>query len=190
VNAMKTNVNICGCAAQFCPPAVFPPPETPDSCLASGIATTSLQKRTQVFSQAIDPQVIGSYKYTCSVVSDSLQVDSIGNPNQDCLNMMAKICHPSYMGNDTARISGCKNSVNSMTRGMNPHWQNVRKACGQWKFTDDGTIGSVTSESCASANIALQKYAYYILDGTRTLVPSSLTDSINKGLWSNPALKE
>jgi len=174
-NVMGTNVTICGCASATSPAAIFPPPETPDSCLATGSAT-SLQKRILTFAAEI-----GSYKYTCNL-------DFNNNPYQDCLNTMAKICHPVYMGNDTARISGCKSSVNSITGGMNSYWQDFRKACGQWSW--NGAVGSVTSTSCTSANIALQNNAYYIVGGILTKVPASLTDSINKGLWSNPALKE
>ncbi len=173
--ALNTNVTICGCAVRGSPAVILPPSGTPDECLASGLAT-SLIKRTQIFSAPI-----GTYKYTCNL-------DSNNNPFQDCLNMMAKICHPSYMGNDTARISGCKSSVNSITGGMNSYWQDVRKACGQWSW--NGAVGSVASTSCTSANIALQNNAYYIVGGILTKVPASLTTSINLGLWSNPALKE
>jgi len=175
VNLFETNVMICGCASKLSPPVLFPPPETPDSCLATGSAT-SLQKRTLNFAAEI-----GSYKYTCNL-------DLNNNPYQDCLNTMAKICHPEYLGTNSTRISGCKNSVNSITGGMNSYWQDVRKACGQWSW--NGAVGSVTSTSCTSANIALQNNAYYIVGGILTKVPASLTDSINKGLWSNPALKE
>jgi len=164
----------------------FPPLGAPDECLASGPAT-SLLKRTQIFSAPI-----GSYKYTCNL-------DSNGNPYQDCLNTMAKICHPDFLGTNTTRITFCKDKVNSMvvstTQPMNRFWQNVRKECGQWKWTD-GTIGNIDSTKCIDANLELQKNAYYVApneDGTGTVkipVPSALTESISKGLWRNPALKE
>jgi len=184
--ALNTNVTICGCAVRGSPAVFFPPSGTPDECLASGLAT-SLIKRTQIFSAPI-----GTYKYTCNL-------DSNGNPFQDCLNTMAKICHPDYMGTNSTLIRMCKDNVNSMvkstTQPMNVYWQNVRKECGQWKWTD-GTIGNIDSTKCFDANLELQKNAYYVVpseDGTGTVnipVPSALTYSINKGLWSNLALKE
>ena len=67
--ASETSLTICGCATQGSPAFLFPPPGTPDACLATGPASP-LQKRDQVFSQNI-----GSFKYTCTV-------DVYGNPNQ------------------------------------------------------------------------------------------------------------
>jgi hypothetical protein len=180
-NAIGTNLTICGCASAISPPVVFPPPETPDACLATGSAT-SLRKRSLTFSQVIDPKVIESYQYTCHVVIKSLEVGQDGNPNQDCFNMMAKICHPNYLGNDDTRIQFCKASVDKMVKSMNPWWQKVRKECGQWPW--EGTIGNPNSASCASANLELQKNAYYAEDDTITLLPAALTDSINRGLWA------
>jgi len=172
VVAVDTNVIICGCASAKSPAAVFPPPETPDECLATG-AVTSLQKRTQVFSQPI-----GSYKYTCNL-------DFNKNPYQDCLNAMVKICKPDYMGTNRILISECKIGVEQMFGSMNIWWQNVRKACGQWKWTD-GKIGSVTSPECLNANNQLKIKALY--DGVA--VSSSFVDSVNIRLWSNSNLKE
>jgi len=172
--AVGTSVTICGCASQVAPAILFPPPETPRECLATGPAT-SLRKRILAFSQ-----VIGSYKFTCNV-------DSNLNPFQDCLNMMGQICNPAYIAGNTTRINDCKNGVNSMVGQMNSHWQLVRQSCGQWPWY--GTTGSLTSTNCASANKALQANAFYITsDGSKINVPSSLTDSINKGLWSNTVL--
>jgi len=173
-NALDTSVTICGCVSATSPPAVFPPPGTPEACLATGPAT-SLRKRILAFSQ-----VIGSYKFTCNV-------DSNLNPFQDCLNTMGQICNPTYIAGDTTRINDCKNGVNIMVRQMNSHWQLVRKECGQWPWY--GTTGSVTSTNCASATQALQANAFYIAAGSKINVPASLIDSINRGLWSNSALK-
>jgi hypothetical protein len=170
---MKTNVTICGCASAISPPAVFPPPETPEACLATGSAT-SLRKRILTFSQ-----VFGTYKFTCNV-------DSNLNPFQDCLNTMAQICNVTYIAGNPTRINDCKNGVDSMTGQMNIHWQNVRKACGQWPWY--GTTGSVASTNCASASSALQQNAFYITSVGSINVPVSLTDSINRGLWSNTVL--
>jgi len=188
VNVLNTpNVVICGCASAISPAAVFPPPETPKECLASGSAT-SMRKRTlspgsDNFSWDYDFK-----RYTC-------HVDAGGNPSQDCFNTMALACHPTYMGTNVDRIKFCKASVDTMfkpqdttKRAMNTYWQGVRKACGQWIWTD-GTVGSVTSASCTSANLALQANAYYIVDGVAIKVPASVTTSINVQLWSNPDLK-
>jgi len=176
VYASGTSVVICGCSSGISSAAVFPLPDTSEECLASGSAT-SLRKRTPVFSS-----VIGSYQYTCNL-------DSNGNPYQNCLNTMAKICHPNYIGNNITRIDACKIGVNSMTLMMNPSWQNVRKACGQWSW--NGMIGNVDSLSCTSANSALQANAFYVLpDLTKVPVNASLTDSINIGLWRNQVLRE
>jgi len=174
---MGTNVILCGCASKFSPPSVFPPSGTPNACLATGPAT-SLQKRTQVFPGVI----IGSYKYTCSL-------DPNNNPYQDCLNTMARICKPDYLGTNSTRISDCKIGVNQMVDSMSPWWKNVRKACGQWKWID-GTIGNVNSTECKNANDALQSGAYYMVDGEKTQVSSSFIYSVNKGIWSNSNLQE
>jgi len=170
--AVDTNVIICGCASAKSPAAVFPPPETPDECLATGPAT-SLQKRTQVFSRPIEDR-----QYTCDL-------DDNGNPYQDCLNTMAKICHPVYMGTDKTLISECKIGVEQMFGSMNIWWQNVRKACGQWKWTD-GKIGNVDSTECLNANNQLKIHAFF----ERVAVSSSFVDSVNIRLWRNSNLKE
>jgi len=172
--AVGTSLTICGCVSATSPPVVFPPPGTPEACLATGTAT-SLQKRVLAFSQ-----VIGSYKFTCNV-------DSNLNPFQDCLNTMAQICNSTYIAGNTIRINDCKNGVDSMVGQMSSHWILFRQSCGQWPWY--GTTGSLTSTNCASANKALQANAFYITsDGSKINVPSSLTDSINKGLWSNTVL--
>jgi len=118
VYASDTSVIICGCSSGISTPVLFPPSETSEECLATG-SETSLRKRTQVFSA-----MMGYYKFTC-------HLDENNNPFQDCLNTMARICHPKYMGKDSTRIDACKDNVNSLTLKMNPWWQNVRKACGQ-----------------------------------------------------------
>jgi hypothetical protein len=103
--------------------------------------------------------------------------------------MMAKICHPEYMGTNYTLIRDCKFAVNTMVRKMSPWWEKVRIACGPWPW-HDGTIGSVTSSNCDDANLALQKNTYYSSRGIRVSIPSSLSDSIKLGLWSNKALNE
>jgi len=171
VGASNTNLTICGCGTQGSPAFVFPPPETPAVCLATGPASP-LQKRVEVFSQNI-----GSYRYTCNV-------DANGNPFQDCLNTQAKICNTTDMGTDPTRLSDCKNGVDKMAQGMSTWWQAVRKECGQWAW--NGFTGNVASSNCASANSKLAQNAYYIgLDGSRTYVTSALTDSVNIALWGN-----
>jgi hypothetical protein len=174
--AFGTSVTICGCSAAVSPPVSFPPGGTPLQCLATGPAT-SLRKRILAHSQ-----VIGSYRFTCNV-------DSNGNPFQDCLNMMFQICDPTYIAGSTTRINDCKTGVNIMIGYMNSHWQLVRQSCGQWPWY--GTTGSVTSTNCASANSALQANAQYVTtEGAKFNVPASVTDSINRGLWSNTVLAE
>jgi len=171
-----TPISICGCGSSFNPPSLFPPAGTPDSCLATG-AASPLVKRALVFSTNI-----GTYKYTCNT-------DSNRNPFGDCLNTMAKICNTVYISGNSTRISQCKDGVNSMTSQMNNFWQNVRKECGQWSY--NGFTGSVKSINCYSANQALHKNAFYLAaDNTRIMVDSSVTNSINSGLWGNPSLIE
>jgi hypothetical protein len=173
--ALNTQLTICGCATQGSPAVLFPPPGTPDACLATG-PSSPLQKRVEIFSQNI-----GSFKYTCNV-------DVNLNPFQDCLNTQAKICNTTYMGTDPTRLSDCKTGVNQMAQGMSPWWQAVRKECGQWAW--NGFTGNVASSNCASANSKLAQNAYYIgPDGSRTYVTSALTNSVNAGLWNNANLK-
>jgi hypothetical protein len=170
--ASFTGVTICGCASENSPAYVMPPFETPKECLAAS-TVSSIEKRTFIFSHEI-----GSYKFTCHSDSDN----SAGNPFQDCFNMMTVTCHPVYLGTDKNRIDICKKSVDSMTKGLNYWWQNVRKSCSKWPW-EDGTIGDPNSYKCEVANLALQKNAYYITKEGKMQIPSSLTDSINRGLW-------
>jgi hypothetical protein len=102
---------------------------------------------------------------------------------------MAKICHPQYMGTNSTLISGCKIGVNQMFDSMNIWWRTVRKACGQWKWTD-GTIGNLNSPECVNANAALQSGAYYMVDVNKTQISSSFIYSVNKGMWSNSNLTQ
>jgi hypothetical protein len=85
----------------------------------------------------------------------------------------------------------CQTGVDTMFRGMNSWWQNVRKECGQW--SSDGSPASSTaasSFSCASANLALTTNAYYISWNPQkglyenVQVTSDLIYSINERLWS------
>jgi hypothetical protein len=157
------------------PPVSFPLKGIPDECLAAGGFANSLRKRTLV-----NAATIGSYNYTC-------RLDENRNPLQDCLYLIYKLC------SDKTGIQYCKEKVDEMMRKMSPWWQNVRKECGPWKWV--GNVGNVYSEKCVNANRELQKNAYYVkhdLEGNevKVYIPSSLTDSINKGFWSNPDLKE
>lgn len=174
--AQGSGLTLCGCASSVSPPLGMPPPGTSDACLATGLATP-LVKRTLSFSI-----VIGSYKYTCNV-DDNL------NPFQDCLNTMGKLCDSTFISGNLTRINECKNAVNSMTTGMSIHWQNVRKACGQWSY--NGVTGLTTSVPCADANKALQLNSYYVdpLTLGKIYVTSALTDSVNGRLWNNQVLK-
>jgi len=174
VGASNTNLTICGCGTQGSPAFVFPPPETPAVCLATGPASP-LQKRVEVFSQNI-----GSYRYTCNV-------DANGNPFQDCLNTQAKICNTTDMGTDPTRLSDCKNGVDKMALNMSTYWQAVRRECGQWAWT--GFIGNKDSSNCAAANNNLIANAYYVTPIGRVYVTSALTNSVNVGLWGNTKLK-
>jgi len=166
----NTGVTICGCAAASTPPATFPPPGTPDACLATGPALT-LSKRILAFSQAI-----GSFKYTCNT-------DSYNNPYSDCLNSMAKICNTTDSSFDKAN---CHTGVNMMFGNMSPYWQNVRKECGQWSWAENGQtfVGNSASSNCATANSNLRTNAFYIHNGIRVPVDLGLTESTNVGLWS------
>jgi len=177
VFASNTSLTICGCATKGSPAVLFPPPGTPDACLATGPASP-LQKRDQVFSQNI-----GSFRYTCNV-------DANGNPFQDCLNTQAKICNTTDMGTDATRLSDCKNGVDKMALNMSTYWQAVRRECGQWPWID-GFTGNKTSSGCVTANYNLTRNAYYIVPDppTKVYVTSALTDSVNVGLWGNTKLK-
>jgi len=175
VEVFATSITICGCTAASTAPTLFPPPGTPDACLSSGPAL-SLSKRILAFSQ-----VIGSFKYTCNT-------DANNNPFADCLNSMAKFCNTADPTFDKNR---CQTGVDTMFRGMNSWWQNVRKECGQW--SSDGSPASSTpasSFSCVSANLALTTNAYYISWNPQKglyeniQVTSELTYSINERLWS------
>ena len=120
--------------------------------------------------------------YTC-------HTDYKKNPYVDCVNSMAILCNQAdaTWSSDPTKKTGCHNAVDKMYGNMNDHWQNVRKACGQWPFTQNGTsyTGVYPSTKCASANQNLTAQAYLIRpDGVRVKVTRGLTDSINVGLWS------
>jgi len=170
-----TNVTICGCAAASNPPACFPHPGTPAACLSVGPALT-LSKRILAFSQVIE-----GYTYSCNT-------DSNKNPYSDCLNSMAKMCNTTdYSSFDKTR---CHTGVNMMFGNMSTLWQNVRKECGQWSWTQNGQtfVGNSASSNCATANSNMTAKAYYIQDGIRVNVTSGLTESIKARLWSNTLL--
>jgi len=174
----NTHLIICGCQAKITPPTVLPDPSCPDACLASGNASAvTLEKRILTFSK-----VIGEYQYTC-------HTDINNNPYADCLNTIAKICNSTASINKTL----CQTGVDQMVGQMSPWWQKVRRECGQWRWIDQ-FIGSNTSSRCATANSDLIANAYYTVWNPETWlddifkVTSALTDSVQKGLWSNAAL--
>jgi hypothetical protein len=168
-----TNVTICGCAAASTPPTLFPPPGTPDACLASGPALT-FSKNILAFSQ-----VIGSFNYTC-------HTDSKNNPFADCFNSMAKICNTTDPTWDSTKKANCQTGVNTMYVGMNSWWQAVRKECGQWSWNGyPASSTAASSSNCASANSNLRTNAiYYQKDGSTLRVDSKFTESTNVRLWS------
>jgi len=169
VSISGTGVTICGCLSSSTPPAIFPPPGSPDACLSVGPAL-SLSKRILAFSQ-----VIGSFKYTCNT-------DANKNPYADCLNTMAKICNTADTSFDKTR---CHTGVNMMFGNMSTHWQAVRKECGQWSWNGYPASSTAASSSyCATANSNLRTNAFYIHNGIRVPVDLGLTESTNVGLWS------
>ena len=171
---MRTGVTLCGCSSSRSPAFLFPDPSTPSACLSTGPATP-LAKRTLVYSENI-----GTLRFTC-------HMDINKNPFQDCLNTMAAVCSPNYMGTNATLISNCKFAIDTMTAGLNTFWQKVRRECGQWAW--NGFIGSFMSGSCATANTALQANGYYNLpDRTRVFVTSQLTNSVSVALWANSVL--
>ena len=96
---------------------------------------------------------------------------------------MSKICNTA----DSSFVMGrCHTGVNMMYGGMNSHWQNVRKECGQWPFTQNGTsyTGVYPSPACTTANSNLIANAFYIQNVRRVPVTSGLTESTDVGLWS------
>jgi len=179
VNVQNTQVTLCGCVTSRTPSSIFPSSITPRSCLATG-STSSMAKRAFVLSQSIVPD-----RFTCNK-------DDSNNPFQDCLNLQAAICNSSYIKGNSARISTCKNSVDTMFRSLSSVWRDVRKYCGQWSF--DGAVkGSSTSQSCTNANNALQADAKYsvMVDGVSSSfsVTAALTDSVKQFLWGNTEIK-
>ena len=75
-----------------------------------------------------------------------------------------------------------------MFGNMSTHWQNVRKECGRWSWTQNRQtfVGNSTSSNCGTANSDLIANAYYIQkDGvTKVTVTSGFTNSQNTNLWS------
>jgi hypothetical protein len=58
----------------------------------------------------------------------SCNVDSNGNPFQDCLNIWATACEPSSInGNVYGQITECHNIIDVVFRSLNIHWQKIRK---------------------------------------------------------------
>ncbi len=163
-----TNITFCGCAATEGPPSLFPLPGTSLSCLATGSASP-LVKRSQVFVIALQ-----GFKFTCNV-------DAQKNPFQDCLNNMAAICTPSYVGKNPTRISGCKTSIDQMFSRMNPRWQAVLQSCALWKARS-------SASACNTANNNLIAFASYNTPDGPVKISSSLTESFKPKLWNNRAL--
>ncbi len=181
----KTSVIVCGHGAAATVAASFPPPNTPEACLATTTTGSTLAKRNQVYSLQI-----GARRFTCNT-------DVNKNPFADCLNAMARICNstdPTWSLSLTNKTR-CQNGVNEMFGNMSNYWQNVRKGCGQWKWTDQSqSIGNNASESCTWSNTNLTSFGKYKVlnaDGNwETIsVTAGVTDSIMKRLWNNIALK-
>jgi len=178
VYVSNTTVIICGCAAAFTPPTIFPPNGTHPDCLASGSALT-LAKRTQASGQVIAE--VGGYKYTCHV--DSVKK----NPFADCTNSMAFLCNTSdtTWNSDGAKRERCRTAVNQMYGQMNSHWQEVRRDCGQWSWNGSPAISTAaSSSSCATANNNLISNAFYNTPTGKVYLNSGFTKSQNDGLWS------
>jgi len=169
----------CGRAAASTPPDILAPFGTPDKCLSSDPSTT-LSKRTINFAIVTEGR-----SYTFADRSCTCNTDSQKNPFADCLNSMTKICNP----NDPIwNKANCQTVVDSMFKLMSPHWQAVRRECGQWQWTD-GFTGSYSSDACATANSNLIANALYTLkDGSTIKVFEGLTISMTLQLWSNPFL--
>lgn len=170
----NTGITLCGCSSSKSPAFTFPSLSTPASCLSTGSAS-HVSKKSLTFSQNI-----GQLKFTCNT-------DAKRNPFQDCLNSIAAVCNPSYIGNDPSRVSNCRNTIDTIADGLNSYWQDVRSECGQWSFK--GRIGS--SSGCTDAVAALRANAYYVLpDGSKSYVTFQLTESLRVGLWQNPIFKQ
>ena len=77
-----------------------------------------------------------------------------------------------------------------MFGNMSTLWQNVRKQCGQWSWSQNGQtfVGNMASDNCATANSNLIANAVYIHNGVQVRVTSGLTESIKVQLWSNALL--
>jgi len=122
-------------------------------------------------------QVIGGDSYRC-------HVDTNKNPYFDCLNSMAFLCDPARTSfNKTT----CQTGVNQMFASMNSNWQEVRKECGHWPFTQNGIsyTGVYPSNRCDSANSNLIANGFYIQNGVRVPVTPVITETFNVKFWSN-----
>jgi len=183
----ETGIIVCGVAAASTIPAGLTfNTAIPEECLATGRAPStgrsSLAKRTPVYSLT----TATGYIYTCDT-------DSNSNPFADCLNSMSSMCNPNGKGfsKDT-----CKTGVNEMFGHMNIYWKNVRKFCGQWKWTDQSkTIGSKDSKACSDANKDLFTYGEYKVfnDATKKWETIKVTEEVTKSmtqLWSIVAIKD
>ena len=171
----NTGITLCGCSSSQSPAFILPPPSTPAVCLSTGPASP-LTKRILAFSQNI-----GTLKFTCNT-------DVNKNPFQDCINAIVRICNPTFLGTNTNRISNCRKVVDTISNGLNIHWQKVRRDCGQWSY--GGVRGDFSSSNCTSANDALRANAYYIEpDGRTEPITFQLTESIRLGLWNNQILR-
>jgi hypothetical protein len=171
VNAINTNITICGCASKNTPPSIFPPAGTPIECLATGPASP-LMKRNQVFTAALQ-----GWNLTCTV-------DENLNPFQDCLNTMGALCSSTYISVNSTRITNCKTSIGLMVDRMSPLCKAVPQACAPWNG------GSPISAACIDANKKLidDPKTYYTVDGAQERVTSNLTNSVTTGLWNNPKI--
>ena len=131
------------------------------------------------FSQQIGGS--GGLTYTCNT-------DSNKSPYADCINSMAKICNTTDPTWDSTKNANCQTGVNQMFGTFNSWWQAVRKECGQWPFTQNGTsypAGVYQSPACTTANSNLIANAFYIQDdGSQVPITLGFTSSLNARLWS------
>jgi len=170
VVAYGSSITICGCVCSSTPAFIFPPPETPLACLATGPASP-LVKRASVFTTPFN-----GYQLTCNV-------DEAKNPYQNCMNTLVVLCNSTYIIGNSARITTCKTSIDQIFFQLNSTtWQPLPLACAPWKN------GLPASSACTNANNVLIASAYYVTSFGNVSITSALTESIKQNLWSNPAL--
>ncbi len=134
-------------------------------------------------------KVIRGRSYTCNT-------DSNMNPQTDCLSSIAILCNTTDRTWDSTKKANCQTEVNMMFENMNTHWQNVRRDCGHWPFTQNGIryTGVYPSEKCSSANKNLIANAkarnpLSIRQVTQDLTQDQTT-TLYLRLWENTVLKD